>query len=200
MNPITDTRTLPLDSQLATRAFEQDTEWFVLTGAPCAGKTTVLQELAKHGFDQHPEIARVYIERQLADGKTLADIRADEGRFQRGLIESKLELELNTNPNTVVLFDRAMPDSITYYRVAGLDPRDVVDDCYRRRYAQVFLLDRLPLTADHARTEDDQTAAFVDEWLERDYRALGYDVIRVPLMPIRQRVNFVLARIRSYEC
>ena len=92
-----------------------------------------------------------------------------------------------------------MPDSITYYRIAGLDPRTVAEQCFKRRYARVLIFDRLPLVVDHARTEDEATADFLDEWLERDYRALGYEVVRVPVLPLEERVRIVAHAISAPE-
>jgi len=109
MSSSTYKRTIALDSQLTTRPFILDTKWAVITGAPCAGKTTLLKALSRCGFEWCPEIARVYIEQQLAAGHTVQEIRADEGCFQRGLINTKIELELRTDPNKPVLFDRARP-------------------------------------------------------------------------------------------
>jgi predicted ATPase len=40
--------------------------------------------------------------------------------------------------------------------------------------------------------EDDATASFVDEWLARDYSALGYSVVRVPVLSTQERLAFVL--------
>jgi len=34
----------------------------------------------------------------------------------------------------IVFFDRAMPDSITYYRVGGLDPKNVLPHCFKYKY------------------------------------------------------------------
>ena len=155
----------------------------------------MLEQLESQGFSLIPEVARAHIERELASGQTMDEIREDEAKFQRALIETKLGLEAAVPPTEVVFFDRAMPDSITYYRVAGLDPNDVLSDCFNFRYGHVFLFDRLPLEQDGVRTEDAGTAAFLDRWLERDYSALGYDVIRVPVMSVSDRVEFLLERI-----
>ena len=191
------THNLIVDKALANHPFEQATCWCVFTGAPCAGKTTLLESLSQHGFKWYPEIARVYVEQKLSDWENLQTIRAEEGKFQRGLIDAKVALELNADPTETILFDRAMPDSITYYRVAGLDPREVLSKCFHRRYAKVFILDPLPFIADNARTEDEGIVAFLDFWLECDYRALGYDVVRVPVMSISERTQLVLAHIRG---
>jgi hypothetical protein len=40
--------------------------------------------------------------------------------------------------------------------------------------------------------EDDASASFLDEWLARDYSALGYSVVRVAVLPTQKRLAFVL--------
>ena len=75
MDPGQDLRTTPLRADLIKPHFEIDTKWYVITGAPCSGKTTVLKELGARGIDWNPEVARVFIEEQQATGRTLEQIR-----------------------------------------------------------------------------------------------------------------------------
>ncbi len=196
MSSTVDFRAIPLRPDLLTHQFSILTPWIVITGAPCSGKTSVLQELGKLGYRWNPETARTYIETEEAKGRTVAKIRANEGQFQTILLTSKLNLEAKTPPDKLVFFDRAVPDSISYYRVGGLNPNDVLPYCYNFRYGNVFIFDRLPLQNDGARTEDDTTANFLDVWLERDYKTLGYKVTRVGLMSIEDRAQFVLSRLK----
>ena len=63
--------------------------------------------------------------------------------------------------------------------------------------AGIRFLTFLPLQLDHARTEDDKTAEFLDVWLERDYRALGYEVVRVPAMTIEERTHLILQNLQA---
>jgi predicted ATPase len=58
----------------------------------------------------------------------------------------------------------------------------------------VFILDQLPLELEGARIEDDAYTVLLDEALIRDYSALGYDVVRVPVMSPQERLEFVLER------
>jgi predicted ATPase len=44
-----------------------------------------------------------------------------------------------------------------------------------------------------------KNAKFIDEWLERDYTALGYGVVRVPVFPPRERLVFVQERLSEIE-
>ena len=162
MNVVQDTKTQPLRSDLLTQSYKVQSHWNVFTGAPCAGKTTILSALQELGYTWHPEIARTYIEDQLARGHTLQEIRKDEGRFQRGLIDAKVALEASCNPRQTIFFDRAMPDSVTYYRVAGLNPNEVLGDCFNFQYGRGFIFDPRPFQGDNARTENSQTIEFLN--------------------------------------
>ncbi len=180
---------------LRDATFGSNSQFVVATGGPISGKTTVLNAL---GVPYEPEVARVYIERELAKGRTKQEIRANEAEFQRGLVSTKVEIELSRPKDRPWFFDRAMPDSITYYRVAGLDPSSLLKDCCHVRYAVVLHFDLLPdehvaqvLASDPVRTEDLETRRFLDEYLIHDYRALGYDVLRVPVMSSIKRTAFV---------
>jgi predicted ATPase len=181
--------------------FGVESKYVVATGAPISGKTSVLKAL---GVPFEPEVARVYIEREIAKGRTKTDIRADEGAFQRGLVDTKLAIEASRPKDQPWFFDRAMPDSITYYRAAGLDPSSLLPDCKHVRYALVLQFDPLPdsvveriLADDPVRTEDPETRRLLDRFLERDYSALGYDVLRVPVMDLNERLAFVKENLRK---
>jgi predicted ATPase len=43
------------------------TNWYVITGAPCSGKTSVIRELEKRGYRVVHEVARAYIEGKRAE-------------------------------------------------------------------------------------------------------------------------------------
>ncbi len=186
---------------LKHQPFETDSQFVVMTGGPLSGKTSLLDAL---GVPYQHEAARAYLERGLAAGKTKHQLRGDEAAFQQALIDIKLEIERAYPKEQLRFFDRAMPDSITYARASGLDPTPIFAACKRVRYAVVFLFDLLPaddiaalLTADPVRTENPEMRRLLDEYLEKDYVLLGYDVQRVPVMPIAERKAFVLDFLRQ---
>jgi predicted ATPase len=188
-------RTTELDPYLLSTPFKCQTDWHVITGAPCCGKTTLVDLLAAIGFQTVPEIGRAYIEREVSRGRTIDEIRESPAAFCRRIRDMQLEMELQLPPGQVVFFDRALPDCLTYFRTAGLDPNQILSECFHRRYASVFVLDRLPLQLDGVRIEDEVTSAFTDEWLARDYGALGYRVVRVPVLSPQERLAFVVERL-----
>jgi hypothetical protein len=66
------------------------TNWHVITGAPCSGKTAVIEALARQGYRIVPEIARSYIESRLACGATLNAIKADALAFESHILLGKI--------------------------------------------------------------------------------------------------------------
>lgn len=71
------------------------TNWYVITGAPSSGKTTLINELAAGGYSIAPEIAREHIEILLANNHTLEDIQQDTQPLQRGILAGALKRERN---------------------------------------------------------------------------------------------------------
>lgn len=173
--------------------FEHTTRWVVITGAPSSGKTSVIDDLRARGYAVQGEVARELIEECLRRGLTVEDVRREGGQqLQRDILRIKREREAAVDPTECVFMDRGMPDSIPYFRLAGLDVAMAVQACRTFRYAAVFVFDRLPLVKDGIRAEDESLAQKIDEMLRADYKSLGYDPIAVPVMPIAQRSDFIL--------
>lgn len=187
--------TVELDPSVLATPFQVQTRWHVLTGAACTGKTTLINALSGMGFRVLQEGARQYFEVEQAKGKTIADLRRDDATLQREIARIQLQLEGSLDPDEVAFLDRGLPDSLAFFRLFGMDPNVLLPDCLRRRYAGVFLLDRLPFLRQQTfGPEDDASSDFLNEWLRRDYLALGYAVVRVPVLPPEQRVRFILER------
>lgn len=188
-------RNTALDRNLLSTPFHVQTKWCVITGASCSGKTTVINLLANKGFRTVTEAGRKYFDRELAKGRTIEEIRADPAAFTRQVYSIMLEHERKLQATDINFLDRALPDAFAFFRLAGLNPNEIVSDCFRYRYAAVFLLNRLPYQKDGVRVADDETAAYLESWLMLDYSALGYQVIRVPVLAPEERAAFVLERL-----
>lgn len=183
----------------AGRAVSIQTNWCVITGAPSSGKTSVIDELKRRGYATDNEIARELIEKLMALGKSLADIRNQDSvqELQRNILKVKMEHEAALDPQETVFMDRGTGDSITYFRRAGLDPVTAMTACEKFRYRRVFLFDRLPLKKDNIRTESDEDAADIEKSLKSDYEDLGYKVVRIPVLPVAERADLVERLVRD---
>jgi len=171
----------------------------VITGAPSCGKTTLIDQLTEQGFQTVPETARLYIQREMAKGQTIHPIRANAAALQRNIKDMQLSIESGLRADDVLFLDGAVPGSLAYYRVCGLNPNEILLECFHHRYASVFVLDPLPFQPDDERVEEiAAVAGYLDEWHTRDYSALGYKVVRVPVLSPQERLAFVLERLSEH--
>ena len=190
-----DYKNTQLSEDLLSTPFNIQTKWCVITGASCSGKTTLIEMLAGNGFRTVPEAGRKYFERELAKGRVIEEIRADPAAFTQQVYDIMLEHERGLRATEINFLDRALPDGFAFYRLAGLNPNRILPDCFQHRYACVFLLNRLPYQKDGVRAAEDAIAACFELGMLRDYSALGYDVVRVPVLPPEERLAFVLERL-----
>ena len=166
--------------------------WYVITGAPCSGKSTVIHALAKRGFYVINEVARAFIDRQLAGGRSLAQIKADTLAFERHILMEKVRIENDLPLRQVTFLDRAIPDSIAYFRLEGLNPDEPLRYSRNRRYAKIFFFERLSFEKDRVRAENQALAIRLESLLAEAYKELGYAFVRVPVMSVVERTEFVL--------
>jgi len=189
-NPIID-----LDPSLLSTIFEAQTNWHVITGAPCSGKTTIIDLLSKKGYKIVPEVGRMYVEEEISKGRTLEEIRKNCVAFDYAICELTLKIESDLQHKEVLFLDRAFPDSLAFFQQFGLDPNEILPKCFHHHYASVFVLDRFPSIKDAARIEDDIAADFLDKQLASNYRALGYAVVRVPAYLPEERCMYILDKL-----
>lgn len=170
--------------------------WYVITGAPSSGKTTLVNALQERGYAISEESARAYILEELGKGKELKDIRKDILSFQQEILKRVVEKESKLNKDEVVFLDRGVPDTrgfLMYSNVA--EPADVKRIIDSASYKKAFILDTLPLMPDEVRTEDAEAIKGLDKALEETYKGLGIPLVRVPVMPNEERVDFVLGQL-----
>jgi predicted ATPase len=155
----------------------------------------MIDQLAGKGFQTVPEVGRQFFERELAKGQTIDKIRQDRATLTCQIYDMMVKHERELRADKVLFLDRAIPDALAFYRFAGLDPNGILPDCFQNRYASVFMLDRFQYQLDGVRGGDDTSAEYFDSWMSRDYSALGYKVVRVPVLPPEERLVFVLEKL-----
>ncbi|MCK4781828.1 ATP-binding protein [Candidatus Parcubacteria bacterium] len=172
------------------------TNWYVITGGPSSGKTKTIDYLAFLGYFVVPEAARILIDNEMSRGRAIDEIRADEAEFQKRVLQMKIDVENRIEPDRPTFFERGIPDSIAYYQICGKDISPAQEASQKRKYRSVFLLDSLPFEQDYARAEDKETARRLDQLLYDSYIELDYKVLRVPVMPVDERAQFIVSRLK----
>ncbi len=169
--------------------------WYVLTGGPCAGKTTLVHEFERRHKNILPEAARIFFEEQLSLGRSADDVRAQEG-WLLDIARRKYHMEKAVPAEDEFFFDRGVPDSRAYYRLMHVpEEQELTDMIADSKYRKVFLLDLVDFQADAARTETPQEAARIHEAIRAVYSELGYQLISVPVLPVPERADFILEHL-----
>ena len=171
------------------------TNWYVITGAPCSGKTSVICGLEQRGYQVVHEVARAYIDEELQKGKNIDQIKADVLSFESHILNRKIEIEKSLNEEALTFLDRAVPDSIGYYILEGLNPDDPIKKSKMIQYKKIFFFGRLKFVKDPVRSENDKIASRLDRLLQESYQMLGYEIIRVPPVSVEERIDFILENL-----
>lgn len=173
--------------------------WYVVSGAPSSGKTTVINELKNRGYNILPETATYIIEQELHLGKNLEEIRkGDTKALQRKIIDLQVAWEKNINPKTLTFLDRGIPDIFAFYKFYNLSLDEYLLEVYRQSdYRKIFLFDVLPLKSNHVRIEKKKDLSILDILHEEAYQELGLSYQRVPIMKIEDRADFIINNLQE---
>jgi predicted ATPase len=173
--------------------------FFVLTGGPGSGKTTLIEALKARGYATTEEAGRGVIREQMqSGGGGLPWI--DRERFAELMFEWELrsyrEAERQHGP---VIFDRGLPDTIGYLRLEGLEvPAWMEEEAWRLRYnPRVFIAPpwKEIYGRDEERRQSWDVAVRTYEIMVLTYTELGYELTELPRATVEQRTDFVVAAL-----
>lgn len=175
--------------------------FFVLTGGPGAGKTTLVEALKARGYATTQEAGRGVIRDEMQQGGDgLPWI--DRERFAERMFEWELaswrQAERRTGP---IFFDRGLPDTIGYLRLEGLEvPAWMEEKAWRLRYhPRVFIAPpwRAIYSGDEERRQSWSVAVRTFEAMRETYADFGYDLVELPRASVAERADFMVSSINS---
>jgi predicted ATPase len=179
----------------------------VVTGPLCSGKTSLVEYLQDKGFPIVTEAGRSIITQE----QHRDEISPGAGRlpwtkpyeFRAITILRQLELEFQAkmnrqNPKLPRFLDAGLLENIVYCQQRfGNVPREFEFCRQKGRYDKVFWLEPLfEYTNDAQRWETSDQAKELGIGFKRIYLDEGYDVIDVPVIPVPDRAQFVLEKLK----
>lgn len=172
--------------------------YFILTGAMGAGKSTILKELRKLGLVCVDEPARQILAEQRAIGGDGVP-EYDPKLFTELLLSRSIyqfhQMEDRQGP---VLYDRGIPDNISYAKLFDLDLKPYINASHQYQYnRQVFFLpawEAIYENDDERKMTFDQAKQFGEDVRNR-YEDLDYSVITVPMSDPAARAEFIIQTI-----
>lgn len=183
---------------------KENKNFYVITGGPGVGKTTLLEELKARNYEIVPEIARELIkEQQKGNGKALPWENKNlykEIMFDRS-INSFEEIDKNANNEKPIFFDRGFLDTICYAELIESEISERMK-CYAENWRynkSVFILPPWQeiYETDNERKQNWKEAVLTFEKMRKTYKNYGYEAIEVPKTTVRERADFILKYIEN---
>ena len=171
-----------------------DNQLIVFTGAPGAGKTSTLEELARLGWSVSPEAARAIIRHSMhVGGPALpwGDLTAFRDAMLLQTEKDYWEARKLPGP---VFFDRGWPDSET----VPFSEEILTQMAPLRYYPEVFVFRPWEeiYSQDAERKQSFAEACQSCEHMCQSYLRLGYTLVDVPPGSIPERARWILRHLR----
>jgi predicted ATPase len=177
---------------------EHSERFFVLTGGPGAGKTTLIEALRAAGFATAPEAGRAIIRDQLA-----IDGPATHQNNPELFAELMLAFDIRSYRQALdeagpVFFDRGVTELAGYHRMMGLPaPTHFRAAAEKFRYnAKVFVAPPWPeiFANDSERKQSLGEAVRTHDAAVKTYQEFGYEITPLPKASVEERLRFVLSK------
>jgi predicted ATPase len=174
----------------------QKPNFYLFTGGPGAGKSTVIELLAKQKRLIVPEVARNIIRHQKTIGGT-ATHDGDRVSYTALMLErSIVDFERLASVDAPVYFDRGLPDLYAYtMRYGGGVTETVRQAIVQYRYnSMVFLFPPWSEIYCHDTERKQSFQEAIETWatVKEGYADCGYLTIDVPKLSVEERVQFIL--------
>ncbi len=173
--------------------------FFVVTGGPGSGKSSLIERLERHGYKCAPEAGRGVIHDQVATrGHALP--WSDRQLFSELMLCWDMRsFHIAEQEQGTFFFDRGIPDVLAYLRLCGLAVREhmrIAADKFRYNRV-VFIAPPWPeiFHQDRERKQDFEEAVRTYHALNDTYVEHGYHLIEIPRASVEQRFEFVLSAL-----
>lgn len=174
--------------------------YFVITGAMGAGKSTILSALKDRGYICIDEPAREILKEQRSiDGKGVPEKNPE---LFNELMLSRIIYQFNQHRNNeeIVFFDRGMADIIAYSQLLNTSQASALNAAVEYRYNKhVFFLSGWEeiYCNDEERKVDFTVANSFGNNIRDIYQELGYTIIDVPLTSVEERVEYIIHALKK---
>lgn len=174
--------------------------YFILTGAMGAGKSSILKELTTLKFMCVEEPARPIIaEQRNIDGYGVYE--KDPMLFTELMLSRSIfQFQQMQGYEEPIIFDRGIPDNIVYAQDLDFDIKHIYNAAKKYRYAPLVFF--APGWEEIYKTDEERKMSFeaakqFGHDLKKVYFALDYQVIDVPFETPEIRANFIIKSIKN---
>jgi len=170
--------------------------YFIITGGPGMGKTSIIEALQVEGYTIVPESGRDIIRQQVANnGHALP--WADRAAFAELMFRQALaDYRQHNTIKELVFFDRGIADTIGYLQLCDLPVLEEMKTMAQtlRSNNKVFITPPWAeiFGQDTERKQSFEEAVQTYEMMKKVYTGLGYTLITLPKASVPERARVIL--------
>lgn len=175
----------------------------IITGGPGMGKTSIIEKLSERGYSCVKESGRHIIQEQLQKGGTSLPWADKKGFAYEMLKMGKGDYKDALCSNSLVFFDRAIPDVIGYLKLCNLPIHKNVWESARcnRYHKTVFITPpwKEIYLNDAERKQSFEEAIATYEMMFQVYSNLNYAVVEIPRTTVEKRIDFIFRILKAND-
>lgn len=160
-----------------------------------------MKHLVQQGFYCYEEVARDVIKEEMDKSEDLPWLNVIG--FSKKVMTKTLVNMAKGPQEGYVFFDRGLPDTLAYLRVAGIQERLGLDEIIEKAnyYPKVFLTPfwNEIYENDSERKETKEQALKIENALIEVYEEFGFEIVRLNKTSIESRANIILNSLVSCE-
>lgn len=174
---------------------------YIITGAPGTGKSTIIESLKDLGLPVFEEIARKVIAQEVTKGTDHLPW-ANVEEFSKIVLSQMLAQKEQHENLSKSFLDRGIPDIIGYLHHSDKTP-DPMYEAYLKEFNYNKKVFFTPIWEeiyrnDNERIETISQAHQISDTLYNTYQSLGFNIILVPKISIKERVDFILSEVDDH--
>lgn len=177
-----------------------DKTLIVISGRSSSGKSTLVSEIEKRGYNVIREVAREV----LNERKNYPE-NSNEFLLRQKIIYSRHKLLEDSFDKGIVFCDRSLIDIFGYCKYFGIDSSFIQENLITR-YSYIFELPKRRFVKDNIRLEkDNHEADKIYNLIKENYFNFGYNFVNVPRFSgtktesVNRAVEFILRLVKSQK-
>ena len=168
----------------------------IITGAPGTGKTSIINELKKRGYNCSDEISRKIISEQIKINGEILPWK-NQIAFENKVAKMRTQQYLSIPKNRICFFDRSAIDCIAYLKLSNLEiTSEIIKEVKKCNFNKIVFYTPVwkeIYVTDKERKESINQAQKIEKSIINTYQSEGYKLIPIPKISIKERANFIVS-------
>ncbi|MDY3069332.1 MAG: AAA family ATPase [Parabacteroides sp.] len=181
----------------------ENRNFYIFTGGPGSGKSTVLEILKNMGYLTVNEVAREIIKKQVWTGGDALPWMNTVRYANLMFFKSILDFEEFAHVDKTCFFDRGIIDTLGYARLVNIPVTDdMIETANRYKYnTKIFLFPfwKEIYMNDSERKQDQEEAQKTYLIIKDTYENFGYETINVPFLSPKERAEWILHMVGTIQ-